>query len=192
MTGSFLGPVDFGSSGSGTLYPDYVPSYGTIYGLPSSIAFGGSLEQRPLLEVSATFDLLGAGATYIQSNYLEFVMNMYTGNIYDSMLDVIYEVTPMNEVDIYLRQGTGTVSGSSFSINFPASAGNLDYTVSGVPTMVSASGSLTGTFNNANPDVGTQIVPSSSSVSLTYGGPTPAWVPSSLDIESGTVSKAGS
>jgi hypothetical protein len=191
LTGSFMGPADFGVSGTGQLIPEYDIASGTNYGLPAYIDFYGGLETRPLLEVEGHFDF-GFPVNAVSYSYFGFVVNMNSNMIYDAGLSVGFQEASSNEAFINFVKGSGTLSGNTFNVSFPSSM--QTYIVSGTPNSTPATATFSGTFDSASPDIGSQVVPGSGGLSITYGSTPPPGAPTGvgITISDGTMKKAGS
>jgi hypothetical protein len=188
MSGSFMGPVNFGGIGQGSLTPQYDIASGTNYGLPTYVNFSGSLETQPLVDVTGRF-LIPTGATE-SYNTFEFALNLNTGQIFDGYADIGYYDTSSNQVRVFLQHGSGSISsGNLFGLGFSSGTAVLTpYSLSSV--IVTASGTMSGSFDRA-PEVGARVVPGGT-VSLSYGpGTLPGFEPSALTVADGVLTKAG-
>ncbi|MDR1871393.1 MAG: FecR family protein [Deltaproteobacteria bacterium] len=194
MTGflSSSGTVDYGDSTMGSLNLDYVVTSGGPLTLPTSFGFNGGVADKPLLYMEGTFNIpTGMVAT---QNSFNFNIDRYNSRIFDGSVDVIYNNgLPSgfeDEVDIYLHGGSGSFSGSTFTINLPN--GNLDFKVGGSSGgMFPATGVLTVNMANPNQEPGNQAT--SGQVIITPTSPIPnppvppALVPPSLSVHDGRI-----
>ncbi|MDR2141021.1 MAG: FecR family protein [Deltaproteobacteria bacterium] len=188
MSGSFASPLDFSGSLSGQLTPVYIPDMG--YSAPTSemplaLNFAGSLHEKPLYTIEGHFTPPGSTLT-VSDNWYFFSLNVNDGSISDGDMGMNYQ-DASGDVRVFLRGGSGSMTSSSFNVNFPR----------GEAESVSASyfGTATGTLNGVTQHdldhtvVGTQVT--GGSVSISYSGAPPAYMPTTLTIDDGEVIKAG-
>jgi hypothetical protein len=188
--------LDFGLTlSSGTLNLDYVFT-GAITSnsyLSSAYSFGGDINRSPFVDVSGAFDLSAMSPLNPpQRNRYDFILNLNNSAIRDVCVDIIFHNTAGDEIDFYVYNGSGSASGNSFSINL--ANGNLQVIpFMGTTTNTALTGTLTGNFDSSTPNVGSRVVPGSTSrFTPTYLATPPALAPSTIPIADGVVTKAGS
>jgi hypothetical protein len=181
LAGSFLASPDFGASANGSLFLNYAPdaSSPAITDMPSSLVFMGSVKEKPFYDVRGSFVITAGTETH---NSFSFGLNPNDGSIFGGTVDINYD-DPLTGVstEIDLEVGTGSLSGSSFSVSF--AKGKAYY--SGNPVTTSLTGALGGAFSAANPTLGDEIVPSGSQLTLNYGVSTS--LPTSFAVLQGAV-----
>jgi hypothetical protein len=179
--------MHFGQTASGSVTLDYGGA--SVVNLQPTYNFMGDLAPIPLLQVEGVFNLGGISSNFNQNNF-EFVfdLNKSVNNIKDVYIELDYSVG----IDSYyyiFAGGAGTLSGNTFNISFPTTAhGTVLANVGGTPYSIPTTGSLNGQFANANPSIGTQVVPGSGGLSIATIPPGAA---NSIPLGSGVVGPAG-
>jgi hypothetical protein len=184
MTGSLVGPLNFGASAQGQLDLAYTSTNGVIQStMPSSIDFVGALREKPLYMVDGHF-IVNWPVTTVFDNFYEFTLDANTGRIYDATISLSYDHL-LDSAKIELLNGGGLASSGGFSINFP-----LGYAQTiALPYNGPATGAMSGTFNAAAPAPGSLVT--GGQLVVAYGTPPPPILPSGpILINDGVVAKA--
>jgi hypothetical protein len=192
MTGSFGGPINFGQTMSATLTPEYIidNAYSTTTNLATSYPLSGDLKQLPLVVVDGHFNFGGIVNSGVHNNSYQFVLDLNNNLINDAFVHINYTGASTFTYDFELSGGTGSLTGSSFSIS--GLNGKLATFSGGVPggacsTACSITGTLGGQFNSATPGVGSIVVPGSGNFAPSPSAATSALT--SAPIENGQATK---
>jgi hypothetical protein len=122
MTGS-LGAMDFSQPVNGTLNLAYLtdPSAPAIADMPSYLSFAGALKEKPVLDVSGSFNL--DPSLTVMQNYFRFQLDANDGSIFYGRASLHYSDPSLQTFTLSLAEGSGSMSGSNFGLDF--SKGNI-------------------------------------------------------------------
>jgi hypothetical protein len=182
------GAINYGSSITGTLQTTFVtdglsPNDNFIEG-PDNFGFIGGFYEKPLVEVTGTFTL--ANVQTQNFNEYSFLLNLNNGDFYNPMAGIDYIDTASNAIIISAKQMTaglvpGSLSGGSFSVNFPGMGVYANFNAS--PPYAATGATLRGNFDSATPDVGSLVT--GGELEITYSVPKPAALPDRVYIQNG-------
>ncbi|MDR2142371.1 MAG: FecR family protein [Deltaproteobacteria bacterium] len=189
MSGSFASPLNFDASLNGQVAPVYVPNLGSpapTSDMPLALNFVGSLNEKAFYDVQGHFFL---PASSVNENWYYFSLDINDGRIFDADAGINFLDSASNSVQIDLEGGYGQMTSSNFNVHFPRGE------ASGSGGSPFSSSSVTANMNGAmNHDrdhtgIGTQVT--SGNIAISYGSPAPTYMPTTLNIEDGEVTRAG-
>ncbi|MDR1085367.1 MAG: FecR family protein [Deltaproteobacteria bacterium] len=185
LSGTLGGSPGYGQTVSGTLAPDYNYTFLTSPSdMPAAVAFGGTVEKNPLVNVSGTFNIPDASNVY--ANHFGFRLNLNTGAV-SAPIDFItvdYEDTSSNPITMKLSYGSGSLTNNAFAVTT-----NEGGVVAGMYIAMNPTATLTGTFDTNRPDEGAAVNPGGTLTLSGLGGTPPSYLPTTIPIQGGQVGR---
>jgi hypothetical protein len=117
MAGS-LGAMDFNQPVNGALNLAYRidSSSPAIADMPSYLSFAGTLKEKPVLDVTGSFNL-DPSLTVMQNNF-SFQLDPSDGSIFFGRASLHYSEPSLSTFAVNLAEGSGVMSGHNFGLDF--------------------------------------------------------------------------